>query len=263
MYNCERCKKEVSVNYGSGRFCSRSCANARTWTDEDKMKKSIAGTNSSKVKLAAQKFGEERRKQNRIKGIGITRCEFCGKSLEGKRYCNIDCAKSAGRWGGYRKGSERAKSGWFSGVFCGSSWELAFLLWSLDHKLPIRRCSESFTYVFDGTSRQYHPDFLIDDIYIEIKGWDDGRVTAKISQFPSEKKLVVLWHEEMKSILTYVKEVYGANFIELYEGNPHNQKHNLCLICKNPCKLLLCSRKCSMKSAQSARWGTRTPSFPD
>lgn len=38
MYICEKCGKEVFDNYGSGRFCSRSCANTRIHSDETKNK---------------------------------------------------------------------------------------------------------------------------------------------------------------------------------------------------------------------------------
>ena len=37
MKVCPKCGKEHELN---GRFCSRSCANSRTWSDEDKKKKS-------------------------------------------------------------------------------------------------------------------------------------------------------------------------------------------------------------------------------
>ena len=37
---CENCKKEHDGSYGSGRFCSRSCANARNRTLEVKEKTS-------------------------------------------------------------------------------------------------------------------------------------------------------------------------------------------------------------------------------
>ena len=38
MYYCERCGKQVEVKFGSGRFCSRACANTRAHTDETKEK---------------------------------------------------------------------------------------------------------------------------------------------------------------------------------------------------------------------------------
>lgn len=38
MYKCEKCGKEVFEKFGSGRFCSRACANSRVYTDEIKEK---------------------------------------------------------------------------------------------------------------------------------------------------------------------------------------------------------------------------------
>ena len=42
MYICENCGKESTEKFGSGRFCSRSCANSRTFSDEAKQKKRVA-----------------------------------------------------------------------------------------------------------------------------------------------------------------------------------------------------------------------------
>jgi 5-methylcytosine-specific restriction endonuclease McrA len=39
---CERCKTEHNSSYGTGRFCSKKCASSRSWTAEDKQKKSAA-----------------------------------------------------------------------------------------------------------------------------------------------------------------------------------------------------------------------------
>ena len=40
MYICEKCNKEVKVEFGSGRFCSRPCANSRVKSKETKEKTS-------------------------------------------------------------------------------------------------------------------------------------------------------------------------------------------------------------------------------
>ena len=39
MKICPKCGTEHEMN---GRFCSKSCANSRTWSDEDRLKKSIS-----------------------------------------------------------------------------------------------------------------------------------------------------------------------------------------------------------------------------
>jgi hypothetical protein len=49
MKNCPKCGVKHVKN---GIFCSRTCANSRTWTEEDKKKKSEIAKNSEKIKLA-------------------------------------------------------------------------------------------------------------------------------------------------------------------------------------------------------------------
>ncbi len=44
-----KCSKEHDSSYGSGKYCSRKCANSRAWTKEDKKTHSIAAKNSIKV----------------------------------------------------------------------------------------------------------------------------------------------------------------------------------------------------------------------
>ena len=51
-----------------------------------------------------------------------------------------------------------------------SSWELAFILYHLDHNLMIQRCTERRYYIFEGIEHTYIPDFITDDGIIEIKG---------------------------------------------------------------------------------------------
>ena len=41
--------------------------------------------------------------------------------------------------GGYRQGSGRGKKGWYKGFFCDSSWELAYVIYCLDHNIDIKR----------------------------------------------------------------------------------------------------------------------------
>jgi len=44
-----KCEKEHDGKYGSGKYCSRQCANSRSWSEEDKLKKSNSAKNSKKV----------------------------------------------------------------------------------------------------------------------------------------------------------------------------------------------------------------------
>jgi hypothetical protein len=49
-----KCNKEHDSSYGSGKYCSRKCANSRKWLDADKLKKSVAAKESEKVTNARE-----------------------------------------------------------------------------------------------------------------------------------------------------------------------------------------------------------------
>ena len=59
-YICERCGKVVedSDKFGSGRFCSRSCANSRQHSEETKHKLSIAAKNNESWKNLLDDSGQ-------------------------------------------------------------------------------------------------------------------------------------------------------------------------------------------------------------
>ena len=110
-----------------------------------------------------------------------------------------------------------AKRGWYKGIWCDSSWELAYILWATDNKISFVRNRTRFEYLWDGYIHNYTPDFYLpeEDVYIEIKGQFDDKAKAKAEQFPC--KLVVYEVEEIIPILKYVEEKYGSNFTELYD----------------------------------------------
>lgn len=253
MYCCKKCGKICEIKFGSGSFCSRSCANSRERTLETKEKIS-KGVRSSD----AYQEGRLNSKKGTTKFIIIEKiCPTCKKSFEVstgklKKFCSSSCAYKSPNMGGYRPGSGKSKSGWYKGFYCGSTWELAFLVWCLDNKISIQRCNEKFNYFFGGKKRTYIPDFKIDDVYIEIKGVNTTQVEEKTKQFP--KKLLVLFEEDISHVFDYVKIKYGKNFINLYEGNPHNKKNNSCMMCSNPCERMYCSRTCTMQGNRKKRW---------
>ena len=247
MYSCERCNKNVEVNYASGRFCSRKCAATRDRPE------SVCLKISAGVKLSeASNPGQIGRKGINRKPKIQLRCSHCGVLFEvspsGRfaKYCSRTCANKSPNIGGAREGSGYGKCGWYKDFYCGSTWELAFLIWALDMMLNIKRCKTRYPYTFNEQQCTYLPDFTINEFTIEIKGQDTERTQAKISQCDISN-LIVLRKEHLKSIFDYVKMTYGTNFIELYEGNPHNMKNNACKKCSNPCKTMFCSRSCAMK----------------
>lgn len=127
--------------------------------------------------------------------------------------------------GGLRIGSGRGKKGRYKGYWCDSSWELAWVIYNLDHNISFERNNISFEYKYKGQNRKYFPDFLIGETYYEVKGRRnfqglDDENKEKIRQFP--KKIVVLYSNEMKPYLEYVVNKYGKDFVKLYENVPNS-----------------------------------------
>lgn len=127
-------------------------------------------------------------------------------------------AKEAG-CGGLRPGSSRGKSGWYKGIWCDSSYELAWVIFHLEHGTPFARSSDVFKYIYDGEEHEYHPDFKVFGFWVEVKGYSCEQWVAKQEQFPYPDKLVVLFKDDMPDIFSYVVGKYGEDFVELYEGN--------------------------------------------
>lgn len=116
--------------------------------------------------------------------------------------------------GGYRIGSGRGKKGWYKGFFCDSSWELAFVIYCLDHNISIKRNAQKLPYVFEEKERSYIPDFIVNDKFVEIKGYKTKQWDAKLAVNPD---IVVYYEEDLQEILQYVRLTYGNDFITLYE----------------------------------------------
>jgi len=59
MNKCKKCNKEFQVQKGLINYCSLMCRNSRTWTEDDKVKKSIVAKKSNKVKEANSLISEK------------------------------------------------------------------------------------------------------------------------------------------------------------------------------------------------------------
>lgn len=119
----------------------------------------------------------------------------------------------AGKAGGYRIGGGRGKKGWYKGIHCDSSWELAFVMYHLDHGHEIRRCIEVRKYLFEGKQHRYHPDFVLDGRLVEVKGWCSARSRAKQEQHPDVEVISAVQIEPM---LQHARSRYGDDFTVAY-----------------------------------------------
>lgn len=256
---CENCNKEHFGVYGSGRFCSKHCKQSwiakhtKHTNKERKDCRSPYGTwkckycNDHPVFETRQKLSEHKHKFHPIpkgsswnKGLtketdirirnsslkisqvlmdgfksGRLKPQKWSKQVRKKQ---SEIAKKRGI-GGYHRHGGRGIRGWYKGIWCDSSWELAWVIYSLEHNLTFTRCKERFEYEYKNKKHTYNPDFILENgEYIEIKGWSCNNWKAKVEQFPKEKILHILMKEQMIPILKYVKDKYGNKFTDLYES---------------------------------------------
>lgn len=84
---CENCGNIMTVFYGSGRFCSRSCANTRQHSDETKAKIGKSGLNRVYKRDISKNIISYERNPNR--------CTQCGKALSYnirfRKTCSDEC----------------------------------------------------------------------------------------------------------------------------------------------------------------------------
>lgn len=218
-YNVKKPKKEKY-------FCCKSCSSVRVWTEEQRKKVSETAKKSEKVKRANKILAENNRGFKKVNGVRVpvypiieTPCLYCGETISHKknkkRKYHHECWLKIS--GGIKEGSSRGKYGVYKGYKCDSSYELAWVIYQLDHNLPFQRNKEGFNYVYSGNNHTYYPDFILpDNSYVEIKNFRSELTDSKIKYFPH--KIVVLYKEEIKEkILPYVISKYGKKFTDLYE----------------------------------------------
>ncbi len=235
---CRQCQK---VYLGQNKFCSQSCmalfnnALRGPVSLEQKRKVSLA--------LKGRMFSERRTSSSRLKRnqilsnlnlplTDITNCIVCKKEFNSRGiqlHCSRKCTNLCsivrknlsdslrGKCGGIRKGSGCGKSGHYLGIWCDSSWELAWVIFHIENNISFERNDIGFDYEFEGKIKKYYPDFIIDSEFIEIKGYKTAQFEAKLQQFPGSLK--VLYKKGMQLYLKYAIEKHGKDFIKLYDIN--------------------------------------------
>lgn len=221
------------------KYCLRSCANSRLVTEEvkEKIRNGVKSFNKDypyfNILIAKRIINtlEEYKKlsdkdiENYLNSFNKNKiCKYCVKSftyIKGESissiYCSSECKHKylSEHTGGYRKGAGHGKSGWYNGIYCDSSWELAFVIYHIDNGLNIKRCKERRKYTFNGKEHIYIPDFVTDNGIIEIKGYKTAQWLEKENQNPDIK---VLYKDDIKFYIDYAVKHYGKNYIKLYDN---------------------------------------------
>lgn len=198
MYICKFCQRHSPSKSGRGRH-QKHCQ-----LNPDRV------PNNLPKRPIGYKHSEETKKKISLNTPGIASTYEAEKERKEK----IRQYAIKNKLGGYVKGSGRGKKGWYKGFFCDSSWELAYIIYNLDHGISIERNTEKRSYKFNGKIKTYIPDFIVEKKIIEIKGYKTDEWMAKLAYNPDVK---VLYEKDLTEILSYTINKYGKDFIRLYE----------------------------------------------
>ena len=214
---CNLCQRE---------FKTYQALNSHKWRSHTEEGKNLKPSGNRKIpwNKGLTKETDERVKKNGVSFSNNLKSGKTNHNWKGRKH-KKDTIKKLSKNGGYRKGSGRGKSGWYKGYWCDSTWELAWVIYNIDHKINFERNTEGFEYTYLDKIFKYYPDFTQGDIYYEIKGFMDKKNKAKLDQFPYD--LVIISSEEIDFFIKYVKEKYKTNNLsELYEDGEKYKKEN-------------------------------------
>jgi hypothetical protein len=257
MKICEMCSKSHDGSYGSGRFCSSFCARKFS-TKEDREEI------NNKLREAANHYFSLHpavKKQTISKTCPICKNDFFTWKSVNRIYCSKKCylldAKCEFRRhskGGYRKNSGRGKCGYYKGIWCQSTYELAYVIYNIDHNIKFERNTEKFKYInHESKEKEYIPDFIVNDGFVEVKGYHTEDVDLKAKSV--NKPIVILYKKNLKYAFDYIAlkyKKYGINIRQLYDEHKPLFKYHCCNCnkcfssdVKRKTKLVYCSRKCA------------------
>lgn len=145
-------------------------------------------------------------------------CPTCGttfkkESWKPKIYCKKSCSPNMG---GVRENSGRSKSGWYKGIYCGSTYELVWVIYQLDHNIEFSRYDGYIEY---DNGRKYFPDFIANGCIIEIKGYHNNDVDLKVEACKNaDMDIKVLYKQDLFECFHWVKDRYEYSQVtELYD----------------------------------------------
>jgi len=198
------------------RFCSSSCS--ATFNNKDRV---VSEQQKQKVSKALSK------------PVTPNKCIECSKEFlptsknRKKKTCSYNCLiqhrlknmPKPKNPGGYRLGSGRSKHGYYKGIYCGSTYELCWVIYSLDNGIKFRR----FPSFLQRGNLKYYPDFLLEDnkTIVETKGYESVESVDKKTKLAESfgYKVNVLRKKDLEPIFEYVTKKYNTKkYYTLYDN---------------------------------------------
>ena len=247
MKTCPKCN---AMHSNPGKFCSRKCANSRVRSDD--LKKIVS------EKLKGRTGPPSPTKGKQLVARIIKSCLNCGNVFSttharNRLYCSEGCRRKQA--GGYRDGSGRAKTGYYNGIYCGSTYELVWVIYNIDHGIGFSRFPGCIT----DNVLTYYPDFILTDnkTIIEIKGFENKDLVDKKTQLAESFGYIVkvCRKHDIQYAFDYVTEKYSTSkYYTLYDDYKPSYQYS-CSYCtaifsrnkKLKTEMGFCSRKCAGK----------------
>ena len=207
--------------YNKGKYkkcCCKSCSNKLTFKNKN-----------------LESINKKRSEANKsfYKSTHLRVCCNCGVeywdniNYHSKKYCSKECmemsrhnklsiAAKRNNLGGLSLNTTHTfyKKGYYKGIYCDSSWELAYLIYCLEHNISITRNYDFLEYEFEGKKFKFYPDFIVDGKLVEIKGFYTPKNKAKKEQITIVE---FIDKEKIQPYLQYVISKYGKNFVNMYD----------------------------------------------
>lgn len=178
-----------------------------------------------------KKRTEELKQNNIIKKYG---------SLENfykirQNLCEMGCLRKYGIKNAGALNPEKAYNSWgryyYNNIYFDSSWELAYYIWLVDNNIPFKYHTGFYFEYYDAfnNKHRYYPDFYVNNEWVEIKSnilWDfeknqiknqDGTLNEAKTKCIIENNIKLLFGNEIKPYLNYVKNTYGKDFFKLHK----------------------------------------------
>ena len=232
---CEYCGKEYKLilsenSFNKGKYkktCSTTCAHKLTIKNCDNISRKLNISSSIKEYNLLHTKSDSCIKKYTCKVCGK---EFTNLDAASRQYCCNECmikgrhkklSESAKRnkFGGLNPNTthKNYKRGYYKNIWCDSSWELAFIVYCLEHNISIRRNYSYKEYEFENKIYKFYPDFIINENeLVEIKGFITPKNKAKIEQITD---VTFLFKYEIQPYLNYVRKKYGDDFYNLLYDN--------------------------------------------
>lgn len=197
------------------KFCGKECKSTNSLCQHEIRCKD----NPSRLIVCNNKFSNKGRTAWN-KGLTKETDERVRKNGESVSRCRKEHPELFENCAGFTYNSQKYsyKYGTYKGYYCDSSWELAFIMYCIDNGIDVERnTSVYFEYDVGNKRYKFYPDFIIGNVFYEIKGGYDKNIEYKLKCFPSNKILVLINKDGIKKYLNYAKSTYGLEFASMYD----------------------------------------------